>query len=407
MVIKAQALAYFVVKCTFSGPQDLTLDEQLIRTPGIWKLFVDGSVAGKKCGAGLILSSPEGFEICQAIIFDFPLTNNETEYEVLLAGMKLARSLEAKHLRAFSNSMLVVKHFSGEYEQMDPQTTAYATKIKDASLSFGTFELSQIGRENNGWADALSRLASAKTQSLTGSIYLTEAKTPSIEKKECLEIRQGADWMTPLRNYLEKDILPPNRREELKIKYRASRSIIINGRMYHRSFSQPLLRCLNTEEQYQALEAVHEGICGEHLAGWSLAFKILRQGFFWPTLKVDASEYAKKCVQCQLFATVPRQPPEEMTSVLSPIQFAMWAVDIVGVLPTSTKQARYCIIAIDYMTKWVEARPLSAITEEAAKKFFIEQIILRFGIPKICISNNGTQFNGNKFRKFLHHFGFK
>ncbi|XP_074323188.1 uncharacterized protein LOC141660123 [Apium graveolens] len=183
MKIKAQALVDFMVECTFSGPRDLTPKEQLIRTPGNWKLFVDGSVAGKKCGVGLILSSPEGFEICQTIRFDFPLTNNETEYEAPLAGMELARSLEAKHLRAFNDSMLVVKHFSGEYEQRDPRTKAYATKVKDASLSFETFELSQIGRENNGRANALSRLASAKTQNLTGSIYLTEAKTPSIEKK--------------------------------------------------------------------------------------------------------------------------------------------------------------------------------------------------------------------------------
>ncbi|XP_074323092.1 uncharacterized protein LOC141660033 [Apium graveolens] len=189
--------------------------------------------------------------------------------------MELARSLEAKHLRAFSDSMLVVEHFTGEYEQRDPRTKAYATKVRDASLSFETFELSQIGRENNARADALSRLASAETQNLTGSIYLTEAKTPSIEKKECLEIHQGNDWMTPLRNFLEKCILPPDRREALNIKYRASSYTIINGRMYCRSVSQPLLRCLNTKEQRQALEAVHEGICGEHLAGRSLAFKIL------------------------------------------------------------------------------------------------------------------------------------
>ncbi|XP_074374091.1 uncharacterized protein LOC141714471 [Apium graveolens] len=324
--VKAQALADFM---------------------GRWKLFVDGPVAGKKCGAGLILSSPEGFEICQAIRFDFPLTNNEAKYEAHFAGMKLARSLEEKHLRAFSDSMLVVKHFTGEYEQRDPRTKAYAAKVRDASLSFETFELSQIGRENNSRADALFRLASAETQNLTGSIYLTEAKTPSIEKKECLEIHQGSDWMTPLRNFLEKGILPPDLKEALQIKYRASNYTVINEQMYHRSVSQPLLCCLNNEEQQQALEAVHEGICGEHLAGRSLAFKILQQGFFWPTLRADASDYAKRYVQSQLFATVPKQPPEEMTSVLSPIPFAVWAVDIVGILSTSTKQAKYCIIAID------------------------------------------------------------
>ncbi|XP_074374255.1 uncharacterized protein LOC141714647 [Apium graveolens] len=393
-----------MVECTFSGPKDLSPDEQLIRIPGKWKLFVDGSVAGKKCGAGLILSIPEEFEICQAIRFDFPLTNNEAEYEALLAGMELARSLEAKHLRAFSDSMLVVKHLMGEYEQRDPRTKAYVAKVKDASLSFETFELSQIGKKNNARADALSRLSFGRDTE-PNWFYLPHRSQDTFDREERMSgDLPGERLDDPPRNFLEKGILPPNRREALKIKYRASSYTIINGRIYRRSVSQPLLRCLNTKEQRQALEAVYEGICGEHLAGRSLAFKILRQGFFWSTLKADAINYAKRCVQCQLFANIPKQPLEEMTSVLSPIPFAVWAVDIVGILPKSTRKEKYCIIAIDYMTKWVGARPLSAITEEAAKKFFLEQIILRFGILKICISDNGTQFIGNKFRKFLHHF---
>ncbi|XP_074356459.1 uncharacterized protein LOC141696177 [Apium graveolens] len=118
-----------MVECTFSGPKDLAPEEQLIRTPGKWKLFLDGLAIEKKCGAGLILSGPDGFEIYQAIRFNFPPpTNNEAKYEALLHGMELARSLEVKHLRAFSNSMLVVKHFIGEYEQRDPHTKAYVAK---------------------------------------------------------------------------------------------------------------------------------------------------------------------------------------------------------------------------------------------------------------------------------------
>ncbi|XP_063949875.1 uncharacterized protein LOC135152721 [Daucus carota subsp. sativus] len=403
--IKAQALVDFMVECRFSGPTDLEPKEQLIRTPGRWKLFVDGSVAGSKCGAGLILSSPDGFEICQAIRFTFPLTNNEAEYEALLAGMGLAKNLEVRHLRAFSDSMLVVKHFSGEYEQKEPRTKAYAAKVREQTQFFETFELSAIGREDNGRADALSRLASAETQNLTGSIYLTEVKMPSVDKKACLEIHQGINWMTPIRAYLEKGFLPLGKKEAQKIKYRAASYTLIGGRLFRRSVSQPLLRCLDPEEQLLALETVHEGICGEHLAGRSLALKILRQGFFWPTIREDAANYSKKCRQCQIHSNVPKQPPEEMTSVLSPIPFSMWAIDIVGILPTSTRQAKYCIVAIDYMTKWVEARPLSAITEQAAKKFFLEQIIVRFGIPMVCVSDNGTQFVGRKFKEFLASFG--
>lgn len=118
--IKAQALADFVVEWSFSRPKDLTPEEQLVWSPGKWKIFVNGIVPGTKCGARLIKTSPDGFDICQAIRFTFHLTNNEAEYEELLAGMEAARNLEVKHLRAFNDSMLVVKHFSGEYEQRDP-----------------------------------------------------------------------------------------------------------------------------------------------------------------------------------------------------------------------------------------------------------------------------------------------
>lgn len=179
-----------MAECTFTGSMDLSPEEQLFRTPRKWKLFVDYSVAGLKYGAGLILSSPDGFDIFQAIRFTFPLNNNEAKYEALLAGVDLARNLEVRHLRAFSDSMLVFKHFSGEYEKREPRTRAYATKVRDHASFFESFELNAIGRENNSRAYALFRLASAETQSLTGSICLTEVKTLSADKKLCMEIHQ-------------------------------------------------------------------------------------------------------------------------------------------------------------------------------------------------------------------------
>lgn len=78
--------------------------------------------------------------------------------------------------------------------------------------------------------------------------------------------------------------------------------------------------------------------------------KIFRQDFFWTTLRDNAADYFRKCRQCQLHRDIPKQPPEEMVSILSPIPFAMWVVDITGILPISTRQAKYCVVAIDYMT---------------------------------------------------------
>ncbi|XP_074374049.1 uncharacterized protein LOC141714427 [Apium graveolens] len=142
-------------------------------------------------------------------------------------------------------------------------------------LGYMLFKLSQITKKNNSRDDALSRLRSAETQSLTGSIYLTEVKIPSIDKNQCMEIHQVITWMTPILAFLEIVTFPLSKKETQKVRYRASYTII-NGKLYRRSASSPLLRCLDMEEQKLALETVHEGICGEHLAGRALAFKILR-----------------------------------------------------------------------------------------------------------------------------------
>lgn len=72
------------MKCSFSGYKGLEAEKKLIRTLGKWKLFVDGSVAGDKYGACLILT--------------FHLMNNEAKYEALIIGMDLARNLEVRHL---------------------------------------------------------------------------------------------------------------------------------------------------------------------------------------------------------------------------------------------------------------------------------------------------------------------
>ncbi|XP_074337303.1 uncharacterized protein LOC141674495 [Apium graveolens] len=215
----------------------------------------------------------EAFE--KAIRFIFPLTNNEAEYEALLVGMNLERNLEAKHLKVFSDSMPVLKHFSGEYEQRDPRTRDYAAKLKELSMSFQSFELIQVARENNSRANALSCLASTETQSLTGSIYLSEVRTLSIDKKLCMEIHQEITWMMPIMAFLEKRMLPLSKKEAQKVRYRAASYTIINGKLYRRSASSTLLQCLDMEEQKLALETVPDGICGEHLARRHLAFKIL------------------------------------------------------------------------------------------------------------------------------------
>ena len=97
-------------------PTELTADMQLTLDLPIWKLFVDGAANAQGSGAGLILTSPEGIDIEYALIFGFQTSNNEAEYEAVIAGLNLAHSMEVDELEVCSDSQLVVKQIEDTYE---------------------------------------------------------------------------------------------------------------------------------------------------------------------------------------------------------------------------------------------------------------------------------------------------
>lgn len=86
----------------------------------------------------------------------------------------------------------------------------------------------------------------------------------------------------------------------------------------------PYLRCLQPVEAQYALEEVHEGIRGQHLSGRALAHKVLRQGYYLPIIKADATTYVQKCDKCQRFSLVQHQPTTPIQNIISPLHFATW-----------------------------------------------------------------------------------
>jgi hypothetical protein len=84
-----------------------------------------------------------------------------------------------------------------------------------------------------------------------------------------------------------------------------------------------------------------------------------------------------------------------------PCPFFQWGIDIVGPFPKSKGQAQFIVVAIDYVTKWVEAKPLARIREKEMVEFFMEHIVFRFGIPQVVVTDNGTQFVGEQFENAL------
>ena len=155
----------------------------------------------------------------------------------------------------------------------------------------------------------------------------------------------------------------------------------------------PYLKCIDEEEAKYILEKIHEGVCGDHAGPRSLISKVIRTGYFWPTLQVDARELIKKCDKCQRFGNVQHLPVERLTTIASLWPFAQWGIDIVGPLPWGKGQVKFLLVTIDYFTKWVETEALATITEAKIQSFVWKNIICRFGIPRTIISDNRWQFN--------------
>ena len=134
----------------------------------------------------------------------------------------------------------------------------------------------------------------------------------------------------------------PNEKEAVrKIKVWAARFVLIKDVLYKRGFSRPYLRCLGNEEADYVMREVHKGIYGNHSGSRSLVHKLVRAGYYWPTMQADAKAYVRACGKCQRFSNIIRQPTEELTPITAPWPFAQWGLDIMGPFPTTIQQLKF------------------------------------------------------------------
>ncbi|XP_020203755.1 uncharacterized protein LOC109789254 [Cajanus cajan] len=361
--IKAQSLADFLNEFT---PQALPVSH-------LWTLHVDGSSNQQGSGAGIILEGPNKVVIEQSLRFDFKASNNQAEYEALLAGLRLAKDLGIPRVQCFED--IQIKH---------------------------------TPRELNMKADQLARLASSKKVSHLCSMIQQELPQPSIVQTECLQVQQETpNWMTGIIEYLVTGSLPINPLEAKKMRTIAARYTLIAGELYKRGFSSPLLKCLAPDQAQYVIREIHEGICGTHSGGRTLATKVVRAGYYWPTLVADCSKFVQQCNPCQQHGPLMHQPPEGLHSIAAPWPFSIWGMDILGPFRPAKGQVKFLLVAVDHFTKWIEAEAVATITANHVQKFFWKNVITRFGIPYALITDNGLQFTDRRFNEFLAGLGIK
>ncbi|GKB04742.1 reverse transcriptase domain-containing protein [Tanacetum coccineum] len=309
--IKGQILADFIVeRPEEESPDELMAEPEVLPEP--WTLFTDGSSCVDGSGAGLILTNPEGAEFTYAMRFRFDATNNEAEYEALIAGLRITEKIGIKNLQANVDSKLVANQ-----------------------------------------------------------VLVEELNEKSINEKEVLDIveEEGNTWMTPICEYLTKEILPEDKKKARAVRRKAAKYAMINGTLYKKSFLGPWLRCVGPLQANYVLREIHEGSCSMHSGPRSVVAKAIQTGYYWPTMHMDARNLIRECNDCQVHRPVPRNQQQNLTPITSPWSFYKWRIDIAGPFPEGPGKVKFLIVAIDYFTKWIEAKAIATITCNQVKKF--------------------------------------
>ncbi|XP_042400229.1 uncharacterized protein LOC121990029 [Zingiber officinale] len=232
--IKAQSLADFITEVQDPEPE------------ATWKVYVDGSFTRQGSGIDVLLISPHGERIHLSVRLDYRATNNEAEYEALIAGLQAARHVGASKVLIHSDSQLAAQQLSGAFEISNVGLKLYAGAFEKLKVSFQAVLVQKIPRADNQAADELAKLAILISPIVIQQPIEQVSLVSHIDRMEGLTFPN--DWRATIAEFLRSRATPSNREEAHLLRRRASRFVLIGDQLYKKAFSRPLLKCVGPED---------------------------------------------------------------------------------------------------------------------------------------------------------------
>ncbi|MCO5613208.1 hypothetical protein L7F22_067484 [Adiantum nelumboides] len=312
-------------------------------------------------------------------------SNNEAEYDILLHGLEVCVSQKIRCLMVKGDALLIVKQILGIWACKNERLREKVQAIRRLFNQFEEVQLYHIPRKQNEVADLLAQKAVACDESEVQVILAATAiKQPRY---------QGMESLAPIVSYILEGEFPQSftKAQKQRLMEKASSYLFLEGALYQRGKDQVCRRIPTVEEIPSILEGLHEEACGGHFAQELTAKKILLSGYVWPSLHIDVQHWCKSCHNCQVNGNKhllhgPRQ------LVLANGPFEKWGIDAMGPLPRTKNGKLYILVAIDYMTRWVEAQSVTRVNEKTVSRFVYTHICCRFGTPLEIVSDNGPGF---------------
>ncbi|KAL4282978.1 hypothetical protein GQ457_16G021960 [Hibiscus cannabinus] len=174
--------------------------------------------------------------------------------------------------------------------------------------------------------------------------------------------------------------------------------------LFKQCADQIIRRCIPEEEQQMILEQCHSAPYGGHFGGNRTAAKVLQSGFYWPTLHKDAQLFCQQCDKCQKTGNISKRNEMPLQNILEVELFDVWGIDFMGPFPSSFGNL-YILLAVDYVSKWVEAVATTHNDAKTVQRFIKKNIFTRFGTPRVIISDEGRHFDNRSIAAALRKLG--
>lgn len=209
-------------------------------------------------------------------------------------------------------------------------------------------------------------------------------------------------WFADFANYMVGRTIPCdfNSQQRKKFLHDCKSYVWDEPFLYKRGVDGLLRRCVPEDEQEKVLWHCHDSSYGGHFSGDRTAAKVLQSGLFWPTLFKDAFTYVKRCDRCQRTGNISKRNEMPQNPVLEVEIFDVWGIDFIGPFPSSCLKM-YILVAVDYVSKWVEAIATQTNDAQVVVAFLKKNIFSRFGVPRALISDEGTHFLNRKMEALL------
>ncbi|GJX37320.1 reverse transcriptase domain-containing protein [Tanacetum coccineum] len=257
------------------------------------------------------------------------------------------------------DSKLVACQMNKEFVASNIGMEKYLTKAKEQAALSKKFSIKHIPQNQNPKADVLSQLASVAFNHLTKEILVEVLNAKSVDVQEVsMTVEEEEDnWMTAIIKCLEEGNWPMDENKARALRIKISQYVVEDKVLFKNSYLSSMLRYVGPLQAKYIIREVHEVACRMNAGARSIVTKIMRQGYYWPTMHGDTKEVVDMCDSCQIYAPIPQLPKTRLTSIMSLWPFYQWGLDILGPLPEGPDKLKFIIVAIDYFTKWIKANP--------------------------------------------------